>query len=51
MDFGEAGDEAEDSPETAEPESAPAEVASRPQVLVTPLITGDAAGLGLAVVF
>jgi hypothetical protein len=51
VDFGEAdGAEGGDQP-GAEPESAAAEVARGPRLFVAPLITNDAAGLGLAVVF
>ncbi|MBW2276479.1 MAG: PEGA domain-containing protein [Deltaproteobacteria bacterium] len=51
VDFGEAADETQDSQQTVEPESATVEVAGGPRVIVSPLITSEAAGLGLAVVF
>jgi hypothetical protein len=51
VDFDAVEEGIEQPPEPEEPESTPAEVAGGPRVILTPLITSDAAGLGLAVVF
>jgi hypothetical protein len=51
VDFGEVDEGGEPPPDSEEPESAASDVAAGPRVIVTPLITTDAAGLGLAVVF